>query len=96
MYIQWKDNPTMTTINTTAYPIENVEFPAITICSQGSAKDILDNVIWKQFERYLTSKGKITPKVKQDGKTNPQRHKRSSQSSMDSLSPEEVDKVILC
>ena len=66
MYIQWKENPTITTINTTAYPIKNVEFPAITICSQGSAKDILDAAMLKQFERFLKSKGKIKPKVKQE------------------------------
>ena len=33
-YWQWVDNPVLTTIGTTGYPIENVSFPAITICSQ--------------------------------------------------------------
>ena len=55
-YIEWQANPTITTINTTAYPIENIEFPAITICSQGSAKDVMDNVLLKQFEAYLESR----------------------------------------
>ena len=55
-YTDWQDNPTITTINTTAYPIKNVEFPAITICSQGAAKDVLDMVLLDQFEDYLNSK----------------------------------------
>lgn len=33
-YIQWQDNPVLTTVNTTGMPIEQVEFPAITICAQ--------------------------------------------------------------
>ena len=94
MYIQWKDNPTITTIDTVAYPIKNVEFPAITICSQGSAKDVLDTAILKQFERYLKSRGKIKPKDKQDGETKLKgRRKRSSQNIVDTLSKKEVDKV---
>ena len=55
-YTDWQDNPTITTINTTAYPIKNVEFPAITICSQGAAKDVLDMVLLDQVEEYLKSK----------------------------------------
>ena len=43
IYDHWKDQPTVTTINTTAYPIKNVEFPAITICSQGMAKDLINS-----------------------------------------------------
>ena len=33
-YINWKDNPVLTTVGTTGHPIEKVEFPAITICAQ--------------------------------------------------------------
>lgn len=33
-FIQWQDNPVLTTVATTGHPIENVEFPAITICAQ--------------------------------------------------------------
>ena len=96
VYIQWKDNPTVTTINTSSYPITNVDFPAITICSQGSAKDILDTVIWKQFEKYLVSKAWIKPNIKKNGQMNSQRQKRSTHRSLDALSTEEVNKCILC
>ena len=94
MTIEWKDNPTTTTVNTTAYPIENVEFPAITICSQGAAKDILDTAMLKQFEKYLKSKGKIIPNSKLDGKTKSKgRRKRSLQEVVDYFSKEEVNKI---
>ena len=33
-YINWKENPVLTSVATTGYPIEKVEFPAITICAQ--------------------------------------------------------------
>ena len=56
-YIEWQANPTITTINTTAYSIKNIEFPSITICSQGAAKDVVDTVLLKQFETYLNSRG---------------------------------------
>ena len=75
-------------INTTSFPIKNVEFPAITICSQGLAKDIMENVLIKQFESYLESKKIITD-------PNAKLNKReildiSKQKKLDSLTDEEV------
>ena len=37
-YLEWKDNPVLTTVATTGFPIEKVEFPAITICAQVSIR----------------------------------------------------------
>ena len=54
---EWQDEPIITTIGTTAYPIQNIDFPAITICSQGAAKDIMDKVLLRQFETYLRERG---------------------------------------
>jgi len=34
-YNDWQDNLVLTTVNTTAYPITNIEFPAVTICGPG-------------------------------------------------------------
>ena len=85
--IKWQADPTVTTISTTAYPIKKVEFPAITICSQGYAKDVMDIAILKQFERFLKSKDKMKPQGK--------RQKRSPKSIVDSLSNEEVNEVRL-
>ena len=33
-YFDWQDSPVVTTVATTGYPIEKIEFPAITICAQ--------------------------------------------------------------
>ena len=57
--MDWQANPTITVINTTSYPIKNVDYLAITICSQGLAKDIVETVFVQQFESYLVSKSII-------------------------------------
>ena len=33
-YEDWQNDPILTTVATTGLPIENIEFPAITICGQ--------------------------------------------------------------
>ena len=33
-YIDWEDNPVVTTVKSTGKPIKEIEFPAITICAQ--------------------------------------------------------------
>ena len=78
-YVEWQASPTITTINTTAYPIKSIEFPAITICSQGSAKNVMDAVILRQFEEYLKVRG---IKEKETKKT-----KRSTNNNQGSVSP---------
>ena len=35
------DNPVLTTVHTSGYPIENVQFPSITICGQGSVNEVV-------------------------------------------------------
>ena len=52
----WKDNPVLTSVKTTGLPIEKIEFPAITICSQGSANEIIDAALFQQFKRYDNKK----------------------------------------
>ena len=34
----WKESPVLTSVRSTGLPLENVDFPAITICSQGLIK----------------------------------------------------------
>ena len=67
-YKDWKDNPIITTVNTTAYPIEDIDYPAITICSQGASNDVMDGVLFRQFENWLKSKG-ITPEKAKDNQS---------------------------
>ena len=58
LYTDWKDDPVVTSLDTVALPIENIEFPAVTICPQGSIKDFLDSVLFKQFKEYIQVKTK--------------------------------------
>ena len=58
-YNNWKANPVLTSVGTTGHPIEKIAFPSITICPQGSANEIIDVALFKQFERYLAGKGKM-------------------------------------
>ena len=37
-WIEWKDSPVLTSVSSTGLPIQNIDFPAITICSQGLIK----------------------------------------------------------
>ena len=93
-YREWKDNPTITTIQTTAYPIKNIEFPAITICSQGTSKDVMDTVILKQFEEYLRSKGINAQRdLNSNGNHTLRRRKRGTETRIsDTLSKKQVHK----
>ena len=52
---QWETYPVITTLDTIALPIENIEFPAVTICPQGSMKEIMDNVMFQQLRDYITN-----------------------------------------
>ena len=56
LYQQWQDDPVVTTLDTVALPIQDLEFPAVTICPQGSMKSILEVVLFNQFERYIRNK----------------------------------------
>ena len=57
-YVDWQANPVLTSVGTTGYPIEKVEFPSITICAQGSSKEVVDAALFRQFDGYLKSNDK--------------------------------------
>ena len=56
LYTQWKNDPVITTLDTVALRIEDIEFPAVTICPQESVQGILDNVLFKQMKEYIVMK----------------------------------------
>ena len=56
LYQQWQDDPVLTTLDTAALPIQDIEFPAVTICPQGSISGIMDSVLVKQFKEYIIRK----------------------------------------
>ncbi len=33
VYTKWRSNPTITSLESTNYPIWNIDFPAVTVCS---------------------------------------------------------------
>ena len=41
IYDNWEQDPISTTVGTTEYDIENIEYPSITICAQGSVTEIV-------------------------------------------------------
>jgi hypothetical protein len=56
LYNDWQNDPVITTLDTVSLPIEQIKFPAITICPQGSVKTILDSVLFEQLKGYIKNK----------------------------------------
>ena len=52
-YKNWQEDPILTTVATTGLAIEDVSFPSITICAQGSANDIVDAALFNQLMLLL-------------------------------------------
>ena len=69
LYTDWQNEPVVTNLNTIAMPINDIEFPAVTICPQGAITSNLDAVLFKQFNEYIANKSLETS----------QRKKRSTQ-----------------
>ena len=53
LYKEWQDDPVITTLDTVALPIEEIDFPAVTICPQGSRQEIVDLVLFRQLTEYI-------------------------------------------
>ena len=45
IYCDWQNDPVTTTIGTTGLNIEKIDYPSITICAQGSVKEITGNLL---------------------------------------------------
>ena len=59
IYDDWQSNQVVTTVSTTGYDIANIEYPLITICAQGSVKEITgENVTFHNFNGVNHSKAK--------------------------------------
>ena len=57
-------DPILTAVETAGLPIEDVPFPSITICSQGSVNEIIDAAFFKQFNEYLEGKRYLSSRKK--------------------------------
>ena len=42
-YVNWQENPTLNSLLTTGLPIADIDFPAITICGEGSIYEVVAN-----------------------------------------------------
>ena len=56
IWLDWQQNPVVTSLETVALPIEEIEFPAVTICPQGSVNSIMSRVLMRQFKAWLQEK----------------------------------------
>ena len=56
LHQQWVENPVVTNLETISLPIEQIDFPAVTICPQGLVKDVMDNVLFRQLIEYIGNK----------------------------------------
>ena len=66
LYKEWQDEPVITTLDTVALPIEEIEFPAVTICPQGSREEIIDSVLFRQLKEYIADKGNNGTRLTED------------------------------
>ena len=56
LYNQWEANPVVTILDTVSLPMDNIQFPAFTVCPQGFTASVMDNVLMRQFKEYLKNK----------------------------------------
>ena len=50
LYNDWQDDPVLTTVGTTGLDIEKIDYPSITICAQGSVKEMIGlHFLWSNF-----------------------------------------------
>lgn len=56
LWTNWFDDPVVTSLRTISLPVERIDFPAVTLCPQGSIAEIMDNVLYHQFEEWLIQK----------------------------------------
>jgi hypothetical protein len=59
-YNDWQGQQVLTTIATTAYPVHQIEFPAVTFCSPGVNVAVTDVPLMKQFFTYLADNYNIS------------------------------------
>ena len=53
IWYQWSDDPVVTSLKKISLPVEQIDFPAVTICPQGSTANIMDNFLYHQFEEWM-------------------------------------------
>ena len=44
IYNSWQEDPVLTSVSTTGYSIQEMEYPSITICAQGAVNEVVGEV----------------------------------------------------
>ena len=58
LYVEWTDQPVITTLENTAKPTSEIPFPTVTICSPGLFRDNVQTSLEKSFNRWRLGKDK--------------------------------------
>ena len=58
---QWESNPVITPLDTISFPIKQIAFPAVTICPQGSVREVTENILFNQLKNYIQNKTRKEP-----------------------------------
>ena len=53
LFEEREDSPTITTLNTSFYPVKDIKFPQVTICPQGSVNNLVERVLFKQLTNHI-------------------------------------------
>ena len=61
LYISWQESLVITTIKNTAYPVRNIEFPAVTICAPGMINQVFNTAFIKIFYDFMAKAGEPLP-----------------------------------
>ena len=56
-YNDWKEHPVITTLKTTTKPVNEVDFPAITVCAAGKTMELVKKAIYNKFLLWKKSQG---------------------------------------
>ena len=63
-YIDWQDNLVITTLKNTAKDVTELEFPAVTICSEGLNMDAVSKALARDFTEWSDDKAKKVSALK--------------------------------
>ena len=91
LYQSWQDNPVITVLDTVTLPIEEIEFPAVTICPQGSSKDIMNAALFEQFKDFVFDR---TENLTNFEKLKISRKREVAESELDYLTASNVENLI--
>ena len=91
LYQRWQDNPVITVLDTVTLPIEEIEFPAVTICPQGSSKDIMNAALFEQFKDFVFDK---TENLTNFRKLKMSRKREVAESALHNLSSSDIENLI--